>query len=112
MQTRKVDLNRGCRWWFVRGALGLGGILVLVLVSVFIYARVADSRVPSVPLSDSLLVDIGGRKIHLHAMGRAFGGPAVVLVPCQGCDSSVWQAVQPILSKTMRVYAYDPAGFA
>ncbi len=112
MQIKENTFKRGCRWWLGRSVLGLVGLLVLLLVSIFIYARVADARVPSVPPSDSRLIDIGGRKIHMRTMGRENNGPTVVLLPCQGCDSSVWQAVQPTLAKTMRVYAYDPAGFA
>jgi pimeloyl-ACP methyl ester carboxylesterase len=84
----------------------------LFLVSTSIYARVEDAHVPTAAPNDSLLIDVGGRKIHMHAMGREHDAPAVILLPCQGCDSGVWQAVQPTLAKTMRAYAYDPAGFA
>jgi len=98
--------------WLYRLGLGLLGLLVLFLLFTFIYARIQDQRALKGSAEGSLLVDIGGRHIHMRALGLEHDGPAVVLLPCFTCASDVWQAVQPELAKTTRVYAYDLAGFA
>ena len=57
---------------------------------------------------DGKLVDIGGRKLHLHCAGAA--GPAVVVA---GAGYSFdWALVQPEVAKFARICTYDPAGFA
>ncbi len=104
---------KGC-WSLARRVLvGLLVVLALLLVFTTLRASVLDPRALGGPMPDSsLMVDIGGRDIHLVAMGLENDGPAVVLLPCLNCGSIYWQLVQPELAETMRVYAFDPAGFA
>jgi len=62
----------------------------------------------SLRAQDGQLVDIGGRRLHLHCSGE--GGPAVVVT---GAGYSFdWSLVQPEVAKFTRICTYDPAGFA
>jgi pimeloyl-ACP methyl ester carboxylesterase len=54
------------------------------------------------------LIDVGGRRLHLHCTGR--GTPTVVLVAGGGAFSIDWALVQPLLAGTTRVCSYDRAG--
>jgi pimeloyl-ACP methyl ester carboxylesterase len=54
------------------------------------------------------LVDIGGRKLHLHCMGE--GRPTVVLMAGGGAYSLDWAFVQPGIAAATRVCSYDRAG--
>ena len=54
------------------------------------------------------LVDIGGRKLHLHCAGS--GSPVVVLVSGGQAFAIDWTRVQPTLEMTTRVCSYDRAG--
>jgi len=56
------------------------------------------------------LVDIGGRKLHLHCTGR--GSPTVILMAGGGAFSIDWALVQPKVSETTSVCSYDRAGLA
>ncbi len=109
--------SKGCRWWLTRIGIGVLGVLVLLLVAMYAYASIKDAQARTVGLPrDSLLVDVGGRDIHVHAMGLEHDGPAVVLISGAAYgttkDSGWWAGVQPELAKTMRVYTFDYAGYA
>ena len=54
------------------------------------------------------LVDVGGRKLHLHCTGS--GSPTVVLVAGGSAFAIDWALVQPTLAATTRVCSYDRAG--
>ncbi len=54
------------------------------------------------------LVDIGGRKLHLHCTGA--GSPTVVLVAGGSAYAIDWALVQPEIAKSTRVCSYDRAG--
>src|SRR5205809_5347704 len=54
------------------------------------------------------LIDIGGRKLHLHCTGR--GTPTVILVAGGGAFSIDWTLVQRRVEGTTRVCSYDRAG--
>jgi pimeloyl-ACP methyl ester carboxylesterase len=62
----------------------------------------------AVPPPPGKLVDIGGRKLHLHCTGS--GSPAVVLVAGGQAFAIDWALVQPALAATTRVCSYDRAG--
>jgi pimeloyl-ACP methyl ester carboxylesterase len=112
MSTPQSKPGRRWRHRVARAGLVCLGLVVLFFVFTFVYARLSDARALADVPQDSLLVDVGGRNIHLHALGLEHNGPAVVLLPGFSGHSAAWAAVQPELAKTMRVYAYDPAGFA
>lgn len=50
-----------------------------------------------------------GRKLNLRCSGR--GNPTVLLESGFGADAGAWYGVQPELSRTTRVCAYDRAGY-
>jgi molybdate transport system substrate-binding protein len=54
------------------------------------------------------LIDIGGRKLHLHCSGT--GSPTVILMAGGGAFSIDWALVQPRVADTTRVCSYDRAG--
>ena len=56
------------------------------------------------------LVDIGGRKLHLHCTGN--GNPTVILMAGGGAFSVDWALVQPKVAERTRVCSYDRAGLA
>ena len=56
------------------------------------------------------LIDIGGRKLHLHCTGT--GSPAVIIENGSSGFSIDWVLVQQHVSKTTRICSYDRAGFA
>jgi pimeloyl-ACP methyl ester carboxylesterase len=105
------------RRWVKRIVLGLLGLFVIALIANFIYSRFNEARIYAAPLpTNSLLVDVGERNIHMRGMGLEYDGPAVVLISgfAYGVtsDSGWWAGVQPELAQTMRVYAFDYAGYA
>jgi pimeloyl-ACP methyl ester carboxylesterase len=54
------------------------------------------------------LVDIGGRRLNLHCLGK--GSPIVILDGGLGDDMTEWRAVHARLARTTLVCAYDRAG--
>jgi pimeloyl-ACP methyl ester carboxylesterase len=54
------------------------------------------------------LIDIGGRKLHLHCTGK--GEPTVVLEAGASAFAIDWSLVQPEIARTNRVCSYDRAG--
>jgi pimeloyl-ACP methyl ester carboxylesterase len=54
------------------------------------------------------LVDIGGRKLHLHCTGS--GSPTVILEAGASAFAIDWALVQPAIARTNRVCSYDRAG--
>jgi pimeloyl-ACP methyl ester carboxylesterase len=55
------------------------------------------------------IVSVGGHKMHIYCTGS--GSPTIVLEAGGQNDSVIWRGVQPALSRTTRVCAYDRAGF-
>ena len=55
------------------------------------------------------LVDVGGRRLHLHCAGSA-GTPTVVLESGLGETGAYWGWISPALAPDTRVCAYDRAG--
>ncbi|MBN1123064.1 MAG: alpha/beta hydrolase [Anaerolineae bacterium] len=108
---QQPDQRRGCIRRGARIAGTIAGIVVVLLIFTTVRASILDAGAFDTIPDTSLLVDIGGRNIHMVAMGMENDGPAVVLLPCLGCGSGVWRVVQSELSDTIRTYAYEPAGF-
>jgi pimeloyl-ACP methyl ester carboxylesterase len=59
-------------------------------------------------LHPARLVDIGGRRLNILCTGT--GSPTVILEAGLVADSTAWRLVQPAISRTTRVCAYDRAG--
>ncbi|MDH5315517.1 MAG: alpha/beta hydrolase [Gemmatimonadota bacterium] len=95
--------------WIRRIALGLAGVLVLIVAVgsayEFISRRAAATRYPA----PGKLVDIGGRKIDIDCRGT--GTPIVVLEAGLDISGSLaWSAVHDSLATTTRTCAYSRAG--
>lgn len=96
---------------------GLPALLSSILVTVIPGVQVAAQNAASPPppgelapyLSPQRLVPVGGeRTINVVCLGQ--GSPTVVLTAGMGGWSQVWYRIQPALSSTTRVCAWDPAG--
>lgn len=70
----------------------------------------AQDTIPSISQPIGRLVDIGGRKLHLHCSG--VGSPTVIMVAGAGAYSFDWALVQSDIEPTTRVCSYDRAGLA
>ena len=55
------------------------------------------------------LVDVDGYRMYIDCAGS--GSPTLILEAGGQNDSTIWNGVQPALSKTTRVCSYDRAGF-
>lgn len=73
----------------------------LVLLAVPTLAQVSD-------ISPDRLVDIGGRKMHVHCSGS--GSPTIILESSWGQFALDWWFVQPEVATFARVCSYDRAG--
>jgi len=78
-------------------------VCVSVLASIPMLAQPADIGPPL-----GRLIDIGGRKLHLHCTGS--GSPTVVLEAGASAFALDWALVQPEIARTQRVCSYDRAG--
>lgn len=113
MENKLVKNPHGFWWWLVRIALGLVALIAVSLIVMTVNATIRDRRIASAELpAGSTLVNVGGRRIHLYQQGTGHPGPAVVFVGCLGCNSAVWQSVQPAISEFAHTIAFDPAGYA
>lgn len=54
------------------------------------------------------MVDIGGRRLHLHCLGA--GSPTVILTSGLGDGGEAWRTIHPQLARTTRVCAWSRAG--
>ena len=55
------------------------------------------------------LIDVGGYRMHLHALGE--GGPTVLLDSALAGSSLSWSEIQPEVARFTKVLSYDRAGF-
>ncbi len=109
MSTKK----RGFWWWLLRITAGLIGLVSVALLATTVNASVRDGRIHNADLPvGSQLIEVNGRHIHVYVQGEDQTGPAVVFVGCFGCNSAIWQAVQPDIAQFARTIAFDPAGYA
>jgi pimeloyl-ACP methyl ester carboxylesterase len=91
----------------LQSARGLifGGVLVVTCASL---GRAQDSITVPPPLGT--LVDIGGRRLHLHCTGT--GTPTVVVENGSSSYSMEWALVQDKVAAFTRICTYDRAGMA
>lgn len=105
--------KRGFRWGVLRIVAGLIGLIAVVLLGTTVNASIRDGRIKNADLPvGSQLINVSGRNIHVYIQGEDQAGPAVVFVGCFGCNSAIWQAVQPDIAQFARTIAFDPAGYA
>ena len=55
------------------------------------------------------LIDVGGYRMHLHALGE--GGPTVLLDSALAGSSLSWSEIQPEVARFTKALSYDRAGF-
>lgn len=103
LRMRRRLRSRGPRW------LLYPVVAVLVVASIGggfqTVGETLDARAYPPP---GQLVDVGGRKLHLHCTGS--GSPTVVLEPGHGGSSSDWGWIAPAIARDSRVCVYDRAG--
>lgn len=93
--------------WALRGAAGLLCLIVAGTIAQYTLAFGDDERHPPA----GRLVDVGGRKLHLHCEGR--GGPAVVFESGWGDSNTTWSDVRKrVADGGQRACSYDRAGYA
>ena len=95
--------------WIRRIALGLVGLVVLVVAVGAAYEAFARRRAARTYPPPGKLVDIGGRHMQLDCRGA--GSPTVVFE--SGLDvagSLSWSAVHDSIARTTRACAYSRAG--
>jgi pimeloyl-ACP methyl ester carboxylesterase len=90
-----------------RRAAALALIVLAGLAPAIPFARAADPPVPAPP---GRLVDIGGRRLHLHCTGS--GSPAVIVENGSSSFSTDFALVQPEVAKFTQICTYDRAGHA
>lgn len=82
-------------------------VAVALLTAALPAAREQAAKGPEPP---GRLIDIDGRRLHIHCSGK--GSPTVILVAGGSAYSIDWALVQPRLAETTRVCSYDRAGLA
>lgn len=99
--------------------LRLGGVIQALAATALIAAglllgaaKLAQARLAAeVASPPGRLVDIGGRRLHIHCRGPiAPARPTIVLEAGLGESSLTWAGVAPALAERHRVCAYDRAG--
>ncbi len=88
-----------------RRSVTLGALLVFAGSHV---ARAQDTLNAPPPLGQ--LVDIGGRRLHLHCTGS--GAPTVIVESGSSSFSIEWALVQEKVAAFTRICSYDRAGYA
>jgi pimeloyl-ACP methyl ester carboxylesterase len=81
-----------------------------VLASLLQASACALTADPSPPPPLGRLVDLGGRRLHLHCLGS--GSPAVIVENGSNGFSLDWALVQPEVAKFTQICTYDRAGYA
>ena len=103
LRVRRRLRSRGVRWL-------LYPVLAVLVVATIgggfqTVSATLDARAYPPP---GQLVDVGGRKLHLHCTGS--GSPTVVLEPGHGGSSSDLGWIAPAIARDSRVCVYDRAG--
>lgn len=96
---------RGLKW------IGLGLFTLLAGATLFgsIYEVVARNHAHDTYKPRGLLVDIGGRKLHVDC--RGVGSPTVILESGLDTNGSLsWEKIQDPISRLTRTCSYDRAG--
>jgi enterochelin esterase family protein len=85
-------------------------LTLLVLAGLAAATAATWAAEPSVPAPPGRLVDLGGRRLHLHCMGS--GSPAVIVENGNSSFSIDFALVQPEVAKFTQICTYDRAGYA
>ena len=85
-------------------------VIAVLLASAFAIEAIRERRDQQRMPPPGQLVDVDGRRLHLHVMGQEKPGPTVILDSGMVSFSSNWAWVQPEIAKVAPVVAYDRAG--
>jgi pimeloyl-ACP methyl ester carboxylesterase len=96
------------RRWLGRLLLVLLVLLLFCAAAGFIYENISEARDRRFNPMPGRLVDVGGRKMHIHCTGA--GSPTVILESGLGDSYVSWRQVQPEIAKFAHVCSYDRAG--
>src|SRR5437016_762463 len=89
--------------------MGYTRLALVAMIGVLITALLpAQAQLSQGYAPPGRLVDIGGRKLHLHCTGK--GSPKVILMAGGGAFSIDWSLVQPRITEQTRTCSYDRAG--
>ena len=94
--------------WFRTIAVSALALAFILMAAGFIYENIAEARDRRFNAMPGVLVDVGGRKMHIDCAGQ--GSPTVVLESGLGDTYTSWRKVQPEIAKLTRVCSYDRAG--
>src|SRR5215212_1699335 len=94
--------------WTGRTLLGLLALLIGLAVIGFSYEAIMAAGDATRYPPAGQLVDVGGYRLHLHCVG--VGSPTVIMEAGGGGNVLHWMLVQPAISQSTRVCAYDRAG--
>lgn len=89
--------------------LWLGGVLIVVLLSGFLWQTAVSAQTHASYPPPGVLIDVNGHAMHLYCVGT--GGPTVVLESGLGETLLNWSRVQGGTAVFTRTCAYDRAGF-
>ncbi len=95
--------------WIVIVLAGLIGLLIVTLVSLFIFERISETRDAANFPAPGQLFDVGDRKLHIWCIGS--GSPTVILEAGGGSSSVQWWPLQEQLAEFSHVCIYDRPGF-
>ena len=80
------------------------------ILMIGILTAVGCAAANDVPSPTGQLIDIGGRKLHIHCTGN--GAPTVIIENGGAAFSFDWELVQPEVTRFTRTCTYDRAGYA
>jgi len=83
-------------------------LLLLCGVCGFVYENISEARDRRFNPMPGKLVDVGGRKMHIHCTGA--GSPIIILDSGLGDSYISWRQVQPEIARFAQVCSYDRAG--
>lgn len=106
--ARTVGLGRRALRGIGRALLALLALIVALVLAGGAYEAIASGGDAAAYPAPGQMVSAGGIRLHIYCTGA--GSPTVVLDAGLGASSLDWSLVQPELSKTTRVCAYDRAG--
>jgi pimeloyl-ACP methyl ester carboxylesterase len=102
--------KRPRRWRRILGRIGLGLIVFVVLLGLagFTWNELATRHYQKAYPPPGKMVAVDGHAMHMYCTGT--GSPTLVLDAGLGDDWTVWNKVQPALSKTTQVCSFDRSG--
>lgn len=95
--------------WGKRILLGLFGLLILALITGFIYEQISRSQVAKKFHPAGELVEVGDHQLHIVSKGS--GSPTVVFESgLDAAGSLAWSAIHDSIAQFTQAVAYDRAG--